>query len=122
MTWRVAWRRHLPVEGDPADDCLRNPAGCRTDRSTASYSAGIPRTPPGPHGTTLLDGGHGINLVGALASVIVTVLLAIVARGICTVIYVCVAAVMTGVVPYKQLGIADPLAIAVDAVHQPPIG
>ena len=31
--------------------------------------------------------------------------------GICTVIYVCVAAVMTGVVPYKQLGVADPLAV-----------
>ena len=39
--------------------------------------------------------------------------------GVCTLIYIAVAAVLTGVVPYKQLGVADPLAIAVDAMHQP---
>ncbi len=173
------------------------------------YSTPFVQTLPGPHGTTLLDVGHGMNLVGAFASVIVTVLLVIgvsesatvnsvivvlkvsvllvftalgisaihpanwtpfippneggfrygvpgifraasviffayvgfeavstasaeaknpkrdvpigiiTSLGICTVIYVCVAAVMTGVVPYKQLGVADPLAIAVDAMHQP---
>ncbi len=174
----------------------------------AWYSTSFVQTLPGPHGTTLLDIGHGMNLVGAFASVIVTVLLVIgvqesatvnsvivvlkvsvlllfvalgvsaihpanwtpfvpsneggfrygipgifraasviffayvgfeavstasaeaknpkrdvpvgiiTSLGICTVIYLCVAAVMTGVVPYKQLGVADPLAIAVDAMHQ----
>ena len=173
------------------------------------YSIPFVQTLPGPHGTTVLDVGHGMNLVGAFASVVVTVLLVIgvsesatvnsvivvlkvsvllvftvlgisaihpanwtpfvppneggfrygipgifraasviffayvgfeavstasaeaknpkrdvpvgiiTSLGICTVIYVCVAAVMTGVVPYKQLGVADPLAIAVDAMHQP---
>ena len=38
---------------------------------------------------------------------------------ICTVVYLAVAAVMVGVVPFRQLGVADPLAIAVDAMHQP---
>ncbi|WP_428375026.1 amino acid permease [Lichenicoccus sp.] len=38
---------------------------------------------------------------------------------ICTVTYLCVAAVLTGIVPYRQLGVADPLAIAVDAMHEP---
>ena len=38
---------------------------------------------------------------------------------ICTVTYLCVAAVLTGIVPYQKLGVADPLAIAVDAMHQP---
>lgn len=166
------------------------------------------QTLPGPNGTNLLDIGHGVNLVGAFASVVVTVLLVIgvsesatvnsiivvlkvsvllvfVVLGIkaihpanwvpfippsqggfrfgvpgifraasviffayvgfeavstasaearnpkrdvpigiicslvvCTVVYICVAAVMVGVVPYSQLNVADPLAIAVDAMHQ----
>ncbi|MCQ8240801.1 amino acid permease [Acetobacteraceae bacterium KSS12] len=37
---------------------------------------------------------------------------------ICTVVYLCVAAVLTGVVPFRSLGVADPLAVAVDAMHQ----
>ena len=167
------------------------------------------QTIPAANGTMTLDIGHGVNLVGAFASVIVTILLVIgvsesatvnsvivvlevsvllvfVALGIkaihpanwvpfippnqggfrygipgifraasviffayvgfeavscasaeaknpkrdvpigiisslavCTVVYIAVAAVMTGVVPYKQLGVADPLAIAVDAMGQP---
>ncbi len=175
----------------------------------AWYSTSYVQTLPGPHGSTLLDIGHGMNLVGAFASVIVTALLVIgvsesatvnsvivvlkvsvllvfVVLGIsaihpanwtpfippneggfrygipgifraasviffayvgfeavstaaaeaknpkrdvpigilsslaiCTVVYICVAAVMTGVVPYRQLGVADPLAVAVDAMHQP---
>jgi len=35
--------------------------------------------------------------------------------GICTVIYVVVGAVLTGLVPYQQLGVADPLAFALNA-------
>ncbi len=38
---------------------------------------------------------------------------------ICTVIYVVVAFVLIGVVPYQQLDVADPLAIAVRAMHTP---
>ncbi len=38
---------------------------------------------------------------------------------ICTVTYILVAAVLTGIVPYRELGVPDPLAIAVDAMHQP---
>ena len=38
---------------------------------------------------------------------------------ICTVTYICVAAVLTGIVPYQKLGVPDPLAIAVDAMHRP---
>jgi APA family basic amino acid/polyamine antiporter len=34
--------------------------------------------------------------------------------GICTLIYVVVGAVLTGMVPYKQLGVADPLARALE--------
>ncbi|WP_419728595.1 amino acid permease [Lichenicola sp.] len=41
---------------------------------------------------------------------------------LCTVAYLCVAAVLTGVVPYQRLGVPDPLAIAVDAMHQPLLG
>lgn len=37
---------------------------------------------------------------------------------ICTVVYLCVAAVLTGVVPFRSLGAPDPLAVAVDAMHQ----
>lgn len=36
---------------------------------------------------------------------------------ICTVLYILVGAVLTGVVPYKELNVPDPLAIAVDALH-----
>ena len=39
--------------------------------------------------------------------------------GICTVLYILVAAVLTGVVPYTQLNVADPIAVAVDALNQP---
>ena len=35
---------------------------------------------------------------------------------LCTLIYVLMALVMTGVVPYKQLGVADPVAVGVDAI------
>ncbi len=173
------------------------------------YSTSYIQTLPGPHGSTLLDVGHGLNLIGASAAVIVTallvvgvqesatvnsvivvikvsVLLVFVALGvfaihpanwvpfippneggfrygipgifraasviffayvgfeavstaaaeaknprrdvpigiitslaICTVVYLAVAAVMVGVVPFRQLGVPDPLAIAVDAMHQP---
>jgi basic amino acid/polyamine antiporter, APA family len=37
---------------------------------------------------------------------------------ICTVIYMAVAAVLTGVVPYPQLGVKEPIALAVDQMHQ----
>ena len=167
------------------------------------------QTVPGPDGTTLLDVGHGMNLIGAGASLLVTgvlvigvsesarlnsiivvlkvsVLLLFVALGIraihpanwvpfippneggfhygipgifraasviffayvgfeavstassearnpkrdvpigiigsllaCTLVYICVAAVMVGVVPFRELNVADPLAIAVNAMHQP---
>ncbi len=36
---------------------------------------------------------------------------------ICTAIYMAVAAVMTGIVPFRQLGVPDPIAIAVDRMH-----
>lgn len=35
---------------------------------------------------------------------------------ICTLLYIAVAGVMTGIVPYKELGIADPIAKAVDVI------
>lgn len=35
---------------------------------------------------------------------------------LCTVIYILMALVMTGVVPYKQLAVADPVAVGVDAI------
>ncbi|HUR19407.1 MAG TPA: amino acid permease [Vicinamibacterales bacterium] len=35
--------------------------------------------------------------------------------GICTIIYVVVGAVLTGLVPYTQLGVADPLSFALNA-------
>lgn len=35
---------------------------------------------------------------------------------LCTVIYILMALVMTGVVPYKDLGVADPVAVGVDAI------
>ncbi|MHB8530846.1 MAG: amino acid permease [Caulobacteraceae bacterium] len=38
---------------------------------------------------------------------------------ICTIIYMSVAAVLTGVVPFRQLGVPEPIALAVDQMHQP---
>ena len=38
---------------------------------------------------------------------------------VCTVIYMAVAAVMTGVVPFRSLGVANPIAVAVDAMNAP---
>jgi len=37
---------------------------------------------------------------------------------ICTVLYILVSGVMVGLVPYKELGVAAPMAIAVDAASQ----
>lgn len=39
--------------------------------------------------------------------------------GLCTLLYLCVAAVLTGLVPYRQLGVPDPLALAVDVIGRP---
>ena len=36
---------------------------------------------------------------------------------ICTIIYILVAAVLTGVVPFRKLGVPDPIAIAVDRMN-----
>ncbi|MCR6660792.1 MAG: amino acid permease [Asticcacaulis sp.] len=38
---------------------------------------------------------------------------------VCTALYIAVAAVLTGLVPYKELGVADPIAVAVDRIGQP---
>ena len=38
---------------------------------------------------------------------------------VCTAIYIAVAAVLTGVVPFRQLGVPDPIAIGVDAMGMP---
>ena len=38
---------------------------------------------------------------------------------VCTLLYIAVAAVLTGVVPYRELGVADPIAVAVDHMRQP---
>ncbi|MFZ2958987.1 MAG: amino acid permease [Candidatus Ozemobacteraceae bacterium] len=35
---------------------------------------------------------------------------------VCTILYILVALVLTGVVPYKQLGVADPIAVGIDAI------
>ena len=35
---------------------------------------------------------------------------------VCTVLYIAVAAVATGVVPYKELGVPDPIALAIDRI------
>jgi len=35
---------------------------------------------------------------------------------VCTVLYMAVSAVLTGIVPYKQLGVAEPIALAVDKI------
>ena len=38
---------------------------------------------------------------------------------ICTVLYIAVAAVATGIVPYKELGVPDPIALAMDRTGVP---
>jgi basic amino acid/polyamine antiporter, APA family len=38
---------------------------------------------------------------------------------VCAALYIVVAAVLTGVVPYRQLGVPDPIAVAMDAVGHP---
>lgn len=38
---------------------------------------------------------------------------------ICTVLYVAVAAVLTGLVPYERLNVPDPIALGVDAIGKP---
>ena len=38
---------------------------------------------------------------------------------VCTIIYMLVAAVLTGVVPYKELGVSAPIAVAIDAMNPP---
>jgi APA family basic amino acid/polyamine antiporter len=37
----------------------------------------------------------------------------------CTVIYMVVAAVLTGLVPYRELGVPDPIALAIDRLNMP---
>jgi APA family basic amino acid/polyamine antiporter len=37
----------------------------------------------------------------------------------CTVIYIVVAAVLTGIVPYRELGVPDPIALAIDRLGMP---
>ena len=41
---------------------------------------------------------------------------------ICTVLYVLVSGVMVGLVPYQQLGVPAPMAVAVDAARMPAVG
>jgi APA family basic amino acid/polyamine antiporter len=38
---------------------------------------------------------------------------------VCTVLYIVVAAILTGVVPYRELGVPDPIAVAVDRMGHP---
>ncbi len=38
---------------------------------------------------------------------------------VCTVLYIAAAAVVTGVVPFRELGVADPIAVAVDRMGRP---
>lgn len=38
---------------------------------------------------------------------------------LCTLLYIAVSTVLTGVVPYRELGVADPLALAVDVIGKP---
>ena len=40
---------------------------------------------------------------------------------VCMVLYVIVAVVLTGVVPYRELGVPDPIAVAVNRMNQPQI-
>ena len=37
----------------------------------------------------------------------------------CTIIYIVVAAVLTGIVPYRELGVPDPIALAIDRLGMP---
>ena len=37
----------------------------------------------------------------------------------CTLIYIVVAAVLTGIVPYRELGVPDPIAVAIDRLGMP---
>ncbi|PXA84203.1 amino acid permease [Nostoc sp. 3335mG] len=41
------------------------------------------------------------------------------ALAVATIVYIAVALVLTGLVPYRQLGVPDPVAIAVDVIGQP---
>lgn len=41
---------------------------------------------------------------------------------VCSLIYIAVAAVLTGVVPFRQLGVADPMAVAVNVMQLPWFG
>ncbi len=41
------------------------------------------------------------------------------ALGACTIIYIIVAAVLTGIVPFRELGVADPIAVAADHMGRP---
>lgn len=41
------------------------------------------------------------------------------ALAICTLLYISVAAVLTGLVPFRELGVADPIAVAVDRLGRP---
>lgn len=41
---------------------------------------------------------------------------------VCTIIYIAVAAVLTGIVPFRQLGVPDPMAVAVDMMSLPWFG
>lgn len=38
---------------------------------------------------------------------------------ICTLLYMIVAAVLTGIVPYKELNVPDPMAVAIDRINVP---
>ncbi|MDM0043151.1 amino acid permease [Variovorax dokdonensis] len=38
---------------------------------------------------------------------------------VCTLLYVAVAAVLTGLVPYQKLGVPDPIAVGVEAIGKP---
>lgn len=38
---------------------------------------------------------------------------------VCTALYMAVSAVLTGIVPYKELGVAEPIALAADRMHLP---
>lgn len=41
------------------------------------------------------------------------------ALAVCTVLYVIFSAVLTGIVPYRELGVADPIALAADRIGSP---
>ncbi|MGH8175708.1 MAG: amino acid permease [Steroidobacter sp.] len=40
---------------------------------------------------------------------------------VCLILYVIVGAVLTGIVPYRELGVPDPIAVAVDRMNRPQI-